>query len=73
MFKPGAFYHDQWWVLDAEAGIYTGLGIHGQQIFVHTPSQTVIAKFSSWPHPLVDDYATYSAAAFDAICDHLMS
>jgi CubicO group peptidase (beta-lactamase class C family) len=70
-FPPGAFYHDQWWVLDAEAGIFTGLGIHGQQIFVHPPSQTVIAKFSSWPRPIVDDFVAYSTAAFAAICQHL--
>jgi CubicO group peptidase (beta-lactamase class C family) len=70
-FAPGAFYHDQWWVLDGVAGVHTGLGIHGQQVFVHTPSETVIAKFSSWPHPIVDDYVAYSAAAFEAVCSHL--
>jgi len=71
LFAPGAFYHNQWWVADSAAGVYTGLGIHGQQVFVHRPSQTVIAKFSSWPHPIVDDYGVYSAVAFEAICSHL--
>ena len=71
MFGAGAFYHDQWWVLDPRAGVFTGLGIHGQQVFVHPPSQTVIAKFASWPHPIVDDYVAYSAEAFDVICAHL--
>ena len=71
MFAPGAFYHDQWWVLDPSAGVFSGLGIHGQQVFVHPPSQTVIAKFSSWPHPIVDDYVDYCAAAFEAVCAHL--
>ena len=71
MFPPGAFYHNQWWVLDSATGVYTGLGIHGQQVFVHGPSETVIAKFSSWPHPIVDDYIAYSARAFEAICSHL--
>jgi CubicO group peptidase (beta-lactamase class C family) len=71
-FAPGAFYHNQWWVLDGDAGVYSGYGIHGQQVFVHGPSETVIAKFSSWPHPIVDDFGTYSAAAFEAICSHLV-
>ncbi len=70
-FAPGAFYHLQWWVLDGAAGVYSGYGIHGQQVFVHGPTETVIAKFSSWPHPIVDDYGTYSAAAFEAICASL--
>jgi CubicO group peptidase (beta-lactamase class C family) len=71
MFEAGAFYHDQWWVLDAANGVHTGLGIHGQQVLVHPPSQTVVAKFSSWPHPIVDDFVAYSAEAFDVICAHL--
>ena len=47
--SPEAFYHDQWWVLDGDAGIYSGLGIFGQQLLIHRPSRTVIAKFSTWP------------------------
>jgi len=71
MFGPGAFYHDQWWVLDPSAEVFSGLGIHGQQVLVHPPSQTVIAKFSSWPRPIVDDYVDYCATAFEANCAHL--
>jgi len=29
--RPDAFYHDQWWVWDGAAGIYSGYGINGQQ------------------------------------------
>jgi CubicO group peptidase (beta-lactamase class C family) len=46
---PGAFYHDAWWVWDGAAGIYSGYGINGQQLLVHRPSQTVIARLSTWP------------------------
>lgn len=70
-FPPGAFYHQQWWVLDPSAGVFTGLGIHGQQVLVHPPSQTVVAKFSSWTHPIDDGHAAMSAAALQALCDHL--
>jgi CubicO group peptidase (beta-lactamase class C family) len=46
---PLSSYHDCWWITDAEAGIYTGFGINGQQLFVHHPTGTVIARFSTWP------------------------
>jgi hypothetical protein len=36
-------------VTDAEAGVYSGYGINGQQLFVHHPTRTVIARFSTWP------------------------
>jgi hypothetical protein len=46
---PGAYYRNQWWVLDRHAPIYMGSGINGQTVFVHGPSKTVVAKFSTWP------------------------
>lgn len=46
---PDARYHLQWWVLDPAAGIWSGSGIHGQQLLVHRPSRTVVAKLSTWP------------------------
>jgi CubicO group peptidase (beta-lactamase class C family) len=46
---PTAFYHDCWWVSDAEAGVYSGYGINGQQLLIHHPARTVIARFSTWP------------------------
>jgi CubicO group peptidase (beta-lactamase class C family) len=47
--QPNACYHDCWWVWDPDAGIYSGYGINGQQLLVHGPSRTVIARFSTWP------------------------
>ena len=70
-FLPGAFYHQQWWVLEPSRGVFSGLGIHGQQVLVHPPSQTVVAKFSSWAHPLDYGHIPFSAAALTALCDHL--
>ncbi len=46
---PDARYHLQWWVLDPGRGIYAGAGINGQQLLVHGPSGTVVAKLSTWP------------------------
>ena len=70
-FPKGAFYHDQWWVRDAEAGIYSGYGINGQQILVHHPSRTVIARLSSWPRPWIDEYAELADAGLLALCEWL--
>ena len=42
-------YHDFWWVYDSVAGVYCGLGINGQMLMIHHPSNTVIVKFSTWP------------------------
>ena len=65
---PTAFYHDQWWVYDAEAGIYSGYGIHGQQVLVHHPSGCVVARMSSWPRPWDDGAARLGDAAAFAVC-----
>ncbi|MCX8521938.1 MAG: serine hydrolase, partial [Rhodoferax sp.] len=66
---PDACYCDQWWVLDPTAGIYCAYGIHGQQLFIHHPSQTVIAKFSTWPSAL-SGLELQDAGMF-AMCDWL--
>ena len=50
-----AFYRNKWWVLDASVPLYAAIGIHGQHVMVHGPSQVVIAKFSSLP--VADDLA----------------
>ncbi len=67
------FYHNQWWVLDGDRGVYSGLGIHGQQILVHPPTNTVIAKFSSWPRPRSDFFESMTDAAMLALCEYLGS
>jgi CubicO group peptidase (beta-lactamase class C family) len=68
---PGAFYHDCWWVWDGDAGIYSGYGINGQQLLVHRPSRTVIARLSTWPARHDDRLLAFSEAANRAILDHL--
>lgn len=46
---PDECYHNQWWVLDPGRELYSGFGINGQQLLIHRPSRTVIAKFSTQP------------------------
>jgi CubicO group peptidase (beta-lactamase class C family) len=69
--RPDAFYHDGWWVWDGAAGIYSGSGINGQQLVVHHPSRTVIARFSTWPAKWDDRLADLAYAANVAVLDHL--
>jgi CubicO group peptidase (beta-lactamase class C family) len=68
-FPAGAYYHDQWWVIDPAREITSGYGIHGQQVLVHRPSRCVVARFSSWPHPWMDEYADIATAGLLHLCD----
>lgn len=70
VLMPGGFYHDCWWIRD-EGGIYGGEGIHGQLVYVHAPSETVVVKFSTWPGPWMDDMASLTEAGVAAMCQAL--
>jgi hypothetical protein len=65
------FYHDKWWITDAEAGVYGGYGIHGQAVLVHHPSNSVVARFSGWPSASDDDKLGLADAAAMAVCEAL--
>jgi CubicO group peptidase (beta-lactamase class C family) len=68
---PATAYHDCWWVTDPEAGIYSGYGINGQQLFVHHPTGTVIARFSTWPIRWDEDLVRAVDAVNGTIIDRL--
>jgi CubicO group peptidase (beta-lactamase class C family) len=68
---PHAFYHDQWWIWDGEAGIYSAYGINGQQLLIHRPSRTVIARFSTWPERSDERLFAEAEAANRALLAHL--
>ena len=51
-YPPGAHYRNCWWVRDPGVPFFHGSGINGQNVFVHVPSQTVVAKLSTWPAAL---------------------
>jgi CubicO group peptidase (beta-lactamase class C family) len=40
-------YANQWWTL--AGGAYTGLGVHGQYLYVDPAADVVIVKCSAWP------------------------
>ncbi|MEY2401699.1 MAG: hypothetical protein QOJ08_1810 [Ilumatobacteraceae bacterium] len=66
---PNSCYHDFWWVYDSVSGVYCGLGINGQMLMIHHPSNTVIAKFSTWPDRMDYALADLTDAALLALCD----
>jgi CubicO group peptidase (beta-lactamase class C family) len=67
--KPDAFYHDNWWITDAERGVYSALGMNGQQLMIHRPSRVVVAKFST--HPIAEDHRLFALqdAGLAALCE----
>lgn len=68
---PVSLYHNCWWVTDPEAGVYSGYGINGQQLFVHHPTSTVIARFSTWPVRWDENLVRHADAQTGAIIDRL--
>ena len=69
--RPGAFYHDCWWIWDAEAGIYSAYGINGQQLLIHRPSNTVIARLATWPTRWDERLLGLAEATNLAVLEHL--
>ena len=45
-------YRSQWYVLDGQAPLAFGMGIHGQNLFVDRVNDLVIAKLSSQAMPM---------------------
>ena len=79
VFLPGprAFYRNQWWVgrgrEDARGACYYALGIHGQLLYVDEEHELVVAKFSSWPEPWVEESALATLRSCEALAAGLTS
>jgi CubicO group peptidase (beta-lactamase class C family) len=68
---PGAHYRNCWWVWEPAVPFYQASGINGQAVYVHVPSQTVVAKLSTWPTATSTPAADAVAYAVLAIGDAL--
>lgn len=48
---PDASYTRQWWCFGNDRGNVSGLGIHGQNLWLDPLTDSVIVKLSTWPEP----------------------
>ena len=73
--RPGypkqAHYRNCWWVRDPSVPFLHASGIHGQNLFLHVPSGTLVVKLSSWPVSLSPSMLRTTLQAVQAIVDEL--
>jgi len=62
---PNGRYRSKWYTIGNDHGAWTGIGIHGQWLYIDPKSELVIAKFSSQALP-VDDPVDYRLLDFFA-------
>ena len=60
-------YANQWWTLGGERRAFTGLGVHGQFLWVDPRSETVIVKTSAWNTPDDEERDRETCTALAAI------
>ncbi|MFI5932284.1 serine hydrolase domain-containing protein [Actinoplanes sp. NPDC051494] len=65
-------YSNQWWTLgESSFQAFTGLGVHGQYLFVDPAADVVIVKCSAWPTEDDPDRDRETITALRRISDHL--
>lgn len=65
-------YANQWWTLGSEHfGAFTGLGVHGQYLYVDPDAEVVIVKCSAWPTQDDARRDAETVAALRSVADHL--
>lgn len=62
---PHYGYANQWWTLGG--GAFTGLGVHGQYLYVDPAADVVVVKCSAWAAPDDEDRDAETVAALRAI------
>jgi hypothetical protein len=70
-YQKGAHYRNGWWVGEPALPAFSAVGINGQLVFVHGPSETVVVKLSSWPSALSTPMRGATLAAVSAITAEL--
>lgn len=68
---PGWFYRNKWWVKDAENGVFMGLGIYGQMVYVNQAAGMVGVKLSTLPVAWNDDFFEGTVRCMDALAEWL--
>lgn len=68
-YPPHYGYANHWWTLDG--GAFTGLGMHGQILWVDPDADVVIVKTSAWPTGDDPDLDEETVTAFSALARSL--
>ena len=68
---PGWFYRNKWWVKDAENGVFMGLGIYGQMLYVNRVAGVVGVKLSTLPVAWDDDFFEGTVRCMDGLAEWL--
>ena len=67
-------YANQWWTLGTECfNAFTGLGVHGQYLYVDPDAEVVIVKCSAWPTQDDERRDAETVAALRRVADHFAS
>ncbi len=65
-----SMYRNAFWVIQ-RGEVFSGLGIFGQYCWVHRPSNTVIARFSTYPDALPTETSTETLTGFEHVAAFL--
>lgn len=68
---PHYGYSNQWWTLGAPSEAFTGLGVHGQYLWVDPAKELVIVKTSAWNSPDDELRDLETVTAFKALAEVL--
>jgi CubicO group peptidase (beta-lactamase class C family) len=63
---PNGSYTGQWWCMGNERGNVSGIGIHGQNLWLDPRTDSVIVKLSTWPDP---DAASWHGLQSEVLLD----
>ncbi len=68
---PGWFYRNKWWVKDAADGVFMGLGIYGQMVYVNQAAGMVGVKVSTLPVAWDERFFEGTVRCMDALAGWL--
>lgn len=60
-------YSTQWWLIGERPGSITGIGVHGQFLWIDPSTETVIMRTAAWPTPDDPQRSAEAHAAFLAL------
>jgi CubicO group peptidase (beta-lactamase class C family) len=65
---PNGSYTNQWWCTGNDRGNVSGIGIHGQNLWLDPLTDTVIVKLSTWPDPDGDAWTVLQDSLLLDVC-----